>query len=101
MRARLKATVLAAKTAYDAKVAVDLNDPDRGAPCTGSKPGLMRNSLPGLHEFSFKLREGAVPQRQDFRHTDEAETAEIRRQLHKMLVADVIAACSGRARYLP
>ena len=48
---------------------------------------------PGLQAFHIPTAPGTVPQRQTIRRFSATETAEIRRQITKMLECGVISAC--------
>ena len=93
VRDMLKAKIASSTAAYDEAVKINPLDPNRGAPLIGAKPGLMRFMPEGLREYSFKVKEGTVPARKGFRRFNQVETEEIRRQVDKMLKAEVIAAC--------
>ena len=88
----LKAKIASSTAAYDTAVKINPLDPNRGAQLIGAKPGLMCNMPEGLHEFSFKLKEGTVPECKGFRRFNQVETEKIRRPVEKMLKAEVIAA---------
>jgi hypothetical protein len=82
-----------AKREYDARKAADPKDPELGAELFGNMPGKARRMPEGLREFRIELIPGALPVRQGMRRFSADETAEIRRQIDKMLRADVIEAC--------
>ena len=70
--------IASSTAAYEAAVKINALDPNMGAPLIGAKPGLMRNMPKGLREFSFKVKEGTVPERKGFRRFSQVETDEIR-----------------------
>ena len=78
---------------------MDPKDPEVGAELFSNMPGKARRMPEGLREFRIDLIPGTLPVRQGMRRFSADETAEIRRQVDKMLRADVIEAChSQRSR---
>ena len=84
---------LIAKRNFAERVRKDPNDTARGAQLFGNVPGLARYMPEDLREFSIDLVPGAAPVRQGMRRFTQEETAEIRKQVEKMLTAGVIEAC--------
>ncbi len=81
-----------AEAAWLAKKAINPKDPEVGAKLFGNMPGTARYMPEGLREFRIDLIPGAQPVRQGVRRFTAEETAEITRQIDKMLRAEVIEA---------
>ncbi len=72
---------------------MDPKDPEVRAELFRNMPGKARRMQEGLREFRIDLIPGALPVRQGMRSFSADETAEIRRQVDKMLRSDAIEVC--------
>ncbi len=77
----------AAALAWAAKKARDPKDPQYGAKLFGNRPGLARYMPEGLQQFRMTL--SRIPARQNMWRFTAEETAEIRKQVDKVLRAEV------------
>jgi hypothetical protein len=82
-----------AEAEWLAKKAINPKDPEVGAKLFGNMPGTARYMPEGLREFRIDLLPGVQPVCQGMRRFTAEETAEITRQIHKLLRAEVIEAC--------